>query len=200
MTKTLSKEALISEYVRCGLLQFGNFELPDGSFAPIGFHISMLPSFPELMQSTAQLLAPYFTVQTPRDRLLSMQDSTALGGLIAVLTGMPQLYPRDDRIKPYTLSYSIEGTADVGNPMIMLTDVLIDGQREVKLMERSRRVGLPVQKLVTVLDAELSRPNELVDIDIQALYALTEVITWLIDEQKIRPALAEAVQRWQAET
>ncbi len=197
MTNTLSKEALLFEYVRCGLLQFGNFELADGSFAPIGFHISMLPSFPVLMQTTAQLLSSHFTVETLRDRLLSMQDSTALGGVISVLTGMPQMYPRDDRIKPYTLSYSIEGTADVGNPMRLLTDVLIDGERELKLMQRSNRIGLPVQKIVAVLDAERPRPTELSKIEIHALFGLTEVITWLVDEQKIRPALAEAVQHWQ---
>lgn len=198
MTEAFSKEALLAEYVRCGLLQFGNFELEDGSFAPLGFHLSLLPSFPKLMQATATLLAPHFQVKTPCDRLLSMQDSTALGGVIATLTGMPQLYPRDDKIKPYTLSYSIEGTADVGNPIILLTDVLLDGQREVKLMQRSARVGLPVHKLVAVLDAERPRLSELAEVEIQSLFGLDEVVAWLIAEQKIRPALAEAVQRWQS--
>ena len=197
MTNPLSKESLLAEYVRCGLLQFGNFELTDGSFAPIGFHISLLPSFPRLMESTANLLAPYFAVETPQDRLLSMQDSTALGGVIATLTGMPQLYPRDNMIKPYTLSYSIEGTADVGNPMILLTDVLIGGAPEIKLMQRAQRVGLPVQKLVAVLDAERPRPAELIEVEIQSLFGLNEVVDWLIAEHKIRPALAEAVHCWQ---
>ena len=198
MREPFSRETLLAEYAHCGLLQFGNFELADGSFAPLGFHLSLLPSFPKLMQATATLLAPHFEIKTARDRLLSMQDSTALGGVIATLTGMPQLYPRDDMIKPYTLSYSIEGTADVGNPMILLTDVLIDGQREVKLMQRSTRVGLPVQKLVAVLDAERPRPPELADVDIQALFGLNEVVEWLVAEGKIRPTLADAIQRWQA--
>jgi orotate phosphoribosyltransferase len=191
----MDKYSLLRDYLNAGILQFGNFELTDGSFSPLGFHFGLLSSFPAVLSATADLLTPYFQPETPRDRMIVMPDSIALGGVIAVKTGLPLLYPRD-RILSYTGAYAIEGTADVGNPMRLLTPVLLNGQDELLIMERAKRVGLPVQRVIAILDTQKPAPDLRQQTQVQALFTLTEVIDYWQTSRQISASLAKAILDW----
>ena len=141
-----STDNLFFEYIRTGIIQFGKFQQPDGSLGPVACHFTLLPSFPQLMKSTAKALMPYFVIQTERDRLLTTRNTIALGGVLAILTDMPMLFPHGDVLN-FTAAFSIEGTADVGNPTTLLTDFITDGQIEADKNDRPRRIGIPVNKI-----------------------------------------------------
>ncbi len=179
------RQSLFMAYVRAGLIQFGNFE----GDLPIKFYFALLPSFPELLQSTAEALAPMFVVQRPTDRFLTTRTTVALGGVLATLTSMPMLYPLGDQ-RSYTPAFAIEGTADVSNPVTLLTDVLTDGGEESLLMSYSHRVGLPVKRIVAIIDIGKS------EIQAEALFSLEQGLGWVHESDLITTPMRDTVRQW----
>lgn len=196
----MNHKALIVEYIRCGIIQFGNIELANGHHAPIGFQLTLLPSFPKLMKATATAIAEHIPVITDRDRMLTTWDATPLGAVVSTISGMPMLWPRGELLS-YTPAFSIEGTADVGNPTTLLTDLLLDGAAEKAIIERSQRTGLPIQRIFALMNLEQVTPSNLLNhtqtIVVDQLFRLSEVIVWLEESQTISETLAQAIRRWQ---
>jgi orotate phosphoribosyltransferase len=197
----MTKDDLLSEYVRCGIFQFGNIQLPDGNYAPIAFHFSLLPSFPALLKATAENLAPFVPLQNDRDRLLTTWDTIALGAVVSTITGMPMLWPRGE-LKSFTPAFSIEGTADVGNPTVLLTDVLLDAGPELEVMNRSKRTGLPVRRVLCVVETQQGvgkmLQQAMASVQIESLFKLSEVTNWLHTNQHITAHLANAIRKWES--
>ncbi len=196
----MTKDNLLAEYVRCGIFQFGNIQVRDGSYAPIVFHFTLLPSFPALLKATAEHLAPFVPVKSERDRLLTTWDTIALGAVVSTITGMPMLWPRGE-LKAFTPAFSIEGTADVGNPTVLLTDVLLDGRPELEVMYRSKRTGLPVKRVLCILDTQRNGADTLRaqvdDLQIESLFRLSEITNWLQEHNHISRHLVNAIREWQ---
>src|SRR5687768_11120209 len=116
---------LILQYARTGMIQFGRFQQPTGSFDPIIFNFLLLPSYPELMQATARALLPLIQPNRP-ERLLTTRAAIPLGSVLAVESSIPMTYPYGEE-KAFTSAYTIEGAYDVGHPTTLLTHVLTDG-------------------------------------------------------------------------
>ncbi len=188
---------LFLDYIRTGMIQFGRFQQPDGSFAPIACHFTLLPSFPKLLHATASMLASSFKIQTERDRFLTTRNTIALGGVLATITDMPMLYPHGDVLN-FTAAFSIEGTADVGNPTTLLTDVLINGEIEAEMLDRSARIGVPIQKIVSILDMRhnntpLPFSN---NVAIESLFTLDDYLETLATENFITPQMKDTLLNW----
>lgn len=176
---------LFINYTETGMLQFGHF----AGGVPIAFHLTLLPSFPQLLHATATALVPYFVKQTPRDRILATRNTIALGGVLATLTNIPLLYPHGNSLD-YTGAFAIEGTADVGNPVVLLTDVYTDGKVEHEISSQAARVGLPPHRMVSIINAGLAS-------GITTLFELSPALDWLVKAEVISPTMRRAVQAWQ---
>lgn len=190
-------DTLFLDYVRTGMIQFGRFQQPDGSFAPIACHFTLLPSFPKLLRATASALAPSFKIQTELDRFLTTRNTIALGGVLATLTDMLMLYPHGDVLN-FTAAFSIEGTADVGNPTTLLTDVLTNGEIEAEMLDRSSRIGLPVKKIVSILDMRHhDTPLPFSDnVVIESLFTLHDHLETLAAQNFITPHMKATLHNW----
>jgi hypothetical protein len=196
----MTSQALLLEYAQAGLLQFGRFQVGE-EFWPLAFHFTLLPSFPRLLYATAQRLLPHLTPLSERDRLLTMPNTIALGGVVATLTDIPMLYPHGE-VKSYTAAFAIEGAADVGHPTTLLTDALLNGQIEAQISARAAQVGLPVRRVVAVLEAghggETYLHDKMAGVQVTSLWSLSEALTWLVEAGYLTSGMAEAVRRWQA--
>jgi orotate phosphoribosyltransferase len=190
---------LLLELTHAGMLQFGYFTDSFGApAAPIQFHFSLLPSFPHLMAAVAEQFGWHLRTTTDETRLLATQRTIALGGVIATHTNIPLLYPQQN-MQHIAAAFSIEGTADVENPIIMITDVLRDGEAELALHQHATRIGLPVQEVVAILDTGLARVDGFhSQFGVAALYTLVESIDWIEAEGWIPEGIAAAVRAWQA--
>lgn len=194
-----ARRSLFVEFARAGLILFGRFQAENGEFWPISFHLTLLPSFPRLMKWTAELLATFYSPMSERDRLLTTRNTTALGGVLATLTDVPMLYPYGE-IKSYTAAFAIEGAADVGHPTTLLTDVLIDGTTELQIADRAARVGIPVKRILSLVDARQGRYEAFHQHgieDIRALFPLTQSLEWVVEEGLITTHLAQCIADWQ---
>ncbi|NDJ84414.1 MAG: hypothetical protein GYB66_00875 [Chloroflexi bacterium] len=196
-------ENLLREYLNAGLIQFGYFTTSFGAPAgPIKFAFSLLPSFPALMHATAQALRPLVSTTAPAARLLATYDTIPLGAVLAVETGIPLLYPRHNapQLAP---AFAIEGAADVGNPVTLLTDVLLDAVPIIEIARRSQRVGLPVKRLRAIVATERLDQSALAEhtdiADIRALITLEEMASFWQTNDLISKRLSHAIQDWQSE-
>ena len=93
-------KSLIEHYTEAGIIQFGRFAQPDGSFAPVSLNFLLLPSFPALMQATAKALLPLLQ-SIHADRLLTTRDAIPLGAVLSVESAIPLTYPHREA-KNYT--------------------------------------------------------------------------------------------------
>jgi len=150
------------------------------------------------MKSTALALAPHFEMATARDRLLTTRNTIALGGVVATLTDMPMLFPHGDVLN-FTAAFSIEGTADVGNPTTLLTDILTDGNIEAEMIDRSRRIGVPIHKIVAILDMRRNSGLNIPDyIILEPLFSLSDHLDTLTDHDFLTSHMAAAIRKWLA--
>ncbi len=131
------------ELLRIGAIQFGQFEMAPGQFAPISVNLRFVPSYPSILAALAQTLAPLVKIEG-LTHLLPMPAAVPLGAAISMVADLPLVYPDD--------SGTIEGAYDFNVPTILLTDTYQDGAAEQAMIKRAKPLGLDVYAVVTVID------------------------------------------------
>ncbi len=139
---------LLQDYLKVGIVQFGRFQQPDGTFWPVKTNFLLLPSYPAMIQATAQALAPLL-LQTGCDRLLASRATIPLGAILAVESNIPLTYPYGEAQK-ITNAYVIEGAYDVGHPTTLLTDVLTEAKDAQAILQPARQVGLHIHDVLCI--------------------------------------------------
>lgn len=134
---------LLNQYIEAGIIQFGRFGTSDGGFAPLSINFLLLPSYPALMQATAQALSPILKSMNV-ERLLTTRAAIPLGAVAAVESGIPLTYPHG-QASSITSAYVIEGAYDVGHPTALLCYILQDAEDLLRLIEPAQTVGLEVR-------------------------------------------------------
>jgi len=189
---TMTPASLFAAYVDVGIIQFGRFARGAGGFAPVAFDFLMLPSFPVLLDATAQALVPLVGA-TAADRLLTTRDAVPLGGVLAVKSGIPLTYPYGEE-KSYTKAYVIEGAYDVGHPTALLTNTLANPAEVLHWLEPARAVGLNIQDVVCVVRVGAAAGMAEKGITVRALFDFGA----LLDTLELPAPLREEVRAWLA--
>jgi uridine monophosphate synthetase len=144
---------LLQQLLKIGAIQFGQFEQPDGTFAPISINLLLVPSYPHILQSLATELSPLVKFDG-LTHLLASPSTVPLATAISLNTGLPLVYPSG------TNPETIEGAYDFNVPTVLLTDVLGDGTAERTIAKRAAPLGLDVKAVVTVIDLGLGTSFE----------------------------------------
>lgn len=184
----MTREALMLELVRAGLVQFGYFTPSYGEkAAPIRFQFTLLPSFPGLMGVTARHFRDVIGEVAPDTRLLCTSNMIGLASTIAVQSNIPLLFPMqvDGKLK-------IEGTADVDNPIVLITDVVRNDTSEAALLKETARIGLPVTRIVSLLDMWPNKDS----IQHDWVYNFRDIVNLLHDNEVITTLLRDNLLGW----
>ena len=168
--------------LECGLLQFGLF-----GEDPLCFHHELLPSFPELLQELAELVATHVSGV---DRLLAAPGALAWGTAVALETDLPLVYSRG---RNEASVYDLVGAYDIGHPTLLLTCDLNDGSELLALVKRAHTVGLEVKAGVLLLG---DGRDCLGSIPLTSLFSLPQVVPQLVDEGTLPAGHGAKVQRW----
>jgi orotate phosphoribosyltransferase len=175
---------LVHELARIGAIQFGQFEVQPGQFQPMAIHLRLLPSYPAVLKTLAEEMAPLVKIEG-QTHLLTMPASTPLGVVVSLITGLPLVYPAPDN------SQIIEGAYDYNEPTVLLTDVFTNGEAEQAMIKRVKGMGLDVNAVVAVLDLNLKNPPA------SPLAASWRRIDTLLDELPgLTPAMRNVVKEW----
>lgn len=189
----MTRRELLHTIVRAGMIQFGYFTPAYGKpAAPIRFQLTLLPSFPHLMQQVATHFQEILGDIAPNTRLLSTQATIGVASLLATQTSIPLLYPLQQ-----DAALRIEGTADVSNPIVLITDILRGDEVDQLLWREAARIGLPIGRSISLLD--FMPINTHVDFARAALYSFDELLAWLADDGSITPALRDAILHWHSQ-
>lgn len=189
---------LFPQYIAAGLIQFGRFRGHNGSVAPVSLNFLLLPSFPPLMQQTAQALVPLLEA-TSTDRLLAARQAVPLGAALAIESGVPLTYPYGEA-KSYTNAFVIEGAYDVGHPTALLTDALTDADDVVALLEPARKVGLNIVDVLCLftLGRQGVEALKAQHIRVHTLFDFADALQTLGDNHGLTDSLKEHVSAWLA--
>ena len=187
---------LTRAYATAGLIQFGQFEQPDGSVWPLMVNLRWLPSYPPLLHQTAAVLDPLLD-QAAADRLLTTVDALPIGVAVSLRKHMPLVYPYGE-VCDTTAAFAIEGAYDVGHPTVLLSDVLIDVPQAATITAVARRVGLDVNTIVAVIDLGLGarKTLEATGYTVRTVLTLREMLPVLADAGDLPPIMRTTVEKW----
>jgi orotate phosphoribosyltransferase len=195
---------LTRAYAAAGLIQFGRFEQPDGSFWPLMINLRWLPSYPALLRETAAALAPVFEpfmMLHEAIRLLTTVDALPIGVALSLRVNVPLVYPYGT-VRDYTAAFAIEGAYDVGHPTVLLSDVLIDAAQANAITAVARRVGLNVGAILAVIDLGLGARAalEAAGYSVQTVTTLRAMLPILAahDAPTLPPVMRVTVEEWLA--
>lgn len=179
---------LIDAYFAAGLLQFGTFQHSAGE-RPFQIDLTMLPSYPDLLQITAEQILTLLTEQQ-LDYWLADAESVPLGVALSLLTEIPLVFSRGGDDAPV---FDLVGAYDIGHPTTLLTYSQVDANRTARLIAGARRVGLDVTTLLTVVDAGRA---PLDGVTVRSLFTLAGVADRLFEQGKLPAGQREAVRAW----
>ncbi|MCE7946230.1 MAG: hypothetical protein DYG88_02250 [Chloroflexi bacterium CFX4] len=140
--------SLIAHLAHIGVVQFGQFATPKGSFVPFRLDWRLLPSYPPLLAALTAELLP-LAKQASMSHLLPMPAALPLGTALSLQAEMPLVFVAPDDPE------HVEGAYDYNVPTLLLTDNLTDGAAESALIRRVRRHGLHVEAVLAVLDWQI---------------------------------------------
>jgi len=189
--------ALAAGLIEAGLVQFGRFAQPDGSFWPVAAHLGWLPSYPALLRQTGAIMAD-LGAGLRVDRLLAAPGALPVAVALGLASDLPVTYWRGD-VRDYTAAYSIEGAYDVGHPTALLLDALLSATPVHELTEQARRVGLEVTTLLAVLDLGRGAAEELraAGLDVRCALSLGDLLALFAAQGRLPDALRATVEAWQ---
>ncbi|MCL4875669.1 MAG: hypothetical protein KJ064_03385 [Anaerolineae bacterium] len=187
---------LLQGYLRTGIVQFGRFQQPDGTFWPVKTNFLLLPSYPDLLKATALALAP-LAQQTRCDRLLTTRATIPLGAVLSVESGIPLTYPYGEPQK-ITNAFVIEGAYDVGHPTTLLTDVLTHAADAHAILKPARQVGLHIHDVLCVftLGQRGVQTLQADGLTVHALLDFGEAVEGLRSRGQITPRWHDALIMW----
>lgn len=190
-------QALAAGLIEAGLVQFGRFAQPDGSFWPLAVHLDWLPSYPALLRRAAAVMAD-LSAALPVDRLLAAPGALPIAVGLGLDAGLPVTYWHGD-VRDYTAAYAIEGAYDVGHPTALLIDVLAGADPVRTLIEQAHRVGLEVTALLVVLDLGLGAVEALraTGPDVRCALSLADLLPLFEAQGRLPAALRATLERWQ---
>lgn len=172
---------LLRGYLRCGILQFGRFQTPNGDFAPFSLNPLLLPSYPDLLQATAQAIVPLLRAPS---RLLALRSTIALGAVVAIQSGVPLVYPHGEA-SAITYAYVIEGAYDIGHPTTLLADTTAYHPDYPELIRAAKQVGLAVNAGVRLFGWDTPQDN----IEWVTLFPMAATLARLAEIGAISPRL-----------
>lgn len=203
----MNVQSLVLDLHRIGCIQFGRFRLKSGLISPIYLDLRLLISEPRLLQAVAEALAgliqgdaggPALTF----DRLAAIPYAALpIGVALALKLDRPLIYPRRET-KPYGTERPIEGHFQAGERVLLLDDLITQGESKLEAIATLEQAGLVVEDVVVVVDREQGGGAALAErgYRLHSLLRLGEMLDLLAEAGAITPERRDEVRRWMRES
>jgi uridine monophosphate synthetase len=168
----IRKEELILDLWRVGAIKFGSFTLKSKVTSPFYIDLRVLVAYPRLLRSAARAMSNI--IKTLKfDRIAGIPYAgLPLAVIISQELDVPLIYPRKE-VKDYGSVRRIEGIYSVGETIVVVDDVITDGQSKMEAIEPLEEAGLMVKDIVILIDREQSGVSRMAEKG----YSLTSVTT-----------------------
>jgi len=171
---------------RAGAIKFGSFTLKSGVKAPFYINLRVLVTYPRLLRSLAQAMSRI--AETLKfDRIAGIPYAgLPLAILISQQLDVPLIYPRKE-LKKHGDIRAIEGDYSPGETIVVVDDVITDGQSKIEAIEPLVSAGLVVNDIVILIDREQGGVNRMAEkgYEVASVTTITDVLTTLKTLQAI---------------
>lgn len=180
----VTKAEIAAELFNIGAVKFGEFTLKSGMKSLYYIQLRHLTSYPDLLLKVGKLLGELIKENIPDvDKLVGV----AYAGIPLVIatsiaTGIPACYTRKE-VKEYGISNLIEGELRDGENVVVVDDLITDGQSKIETIEKMKNSGVKfnIKGVAVLLDREQGGKEilEKHGISLFSAMSITEVARWL---------------------
>ncbi len=177
-----------------GCVQFGSFTLKSGIQSPIYIDFRGLVSKPALLKEGGKALADYAT-DIGCDRIAGLPYAGLPLAVAAGIAGnIPVVYPRREA-KDYGTAKQIEGEFNAGEKVLVIDDIITDGQSKIEAIEPLKDSGLVVSDVLVIVDREQGGASKLEQSGyaLHSIGKLSEIIAQLAEKGKIDEETRQSV-------
>ena len=176
----IRKEELILDLWRVGAIKFGSFTLKSRVTSPFYIDLRVLAAYPRMLKSTARAMSNI--IKTLKfDRIAGIPYAgLPLAVIISQELDVPLIYPRKEA-KNYGNVRRIEGIYSVGETIVVVDDVITDGQSKMEAIEPLEEAGLMVKDIVILIDRQQGGVSRMAErgYNLISVTTMSEVLTIL---------------------
>ncbi len=180
---------LADRLIDAGLIQFGAFAR-GGEMLPVDLHLSMIGSYPDLLDELAALTAEIVR-GAEASHLLSTGDAIPFGTALSLRTRIPLVYSRSGG---EAAVFDLVGAYDIGHPALLIANSVGFKASPTALVQSARRVGLEIHTLVAILEARAEPPPP--DVDVVSLFRLRDIVGAMAASGALPDGQARRVLGW----
>lgn len=166
---------LVEALRACGALQFGEFTLTSGRTSRYYVDIKRAVTRPDVLRAIVEEMRPH---AAGYDRLAGMElGAIPLVVALALETSLPYVMVRKEG-RTHGTRRGLEGELEKGDRVLVVEDVTTTGGTVRRGVERLRKAGATVDRVVCVVDRQEGAEGRLreVDVDLMPLVAGQELL------------------------
>lgn len=184
------KNKIIDQLITVGAVKFGEFTLKSGMISPIYIDLRIIVSFPGLLRNIAGVL-----VESTKELDYQIIAGVPYTGIpiataVSLLNNMPMIYNRKEK-KTYGTGKQIEGLWKPGDKILVIDDLITNGESKLEVFDLFQQSGLIVHDAVVLIDREQGGQQRLEQegYELHSLISVFEIIDRLrslnqIDEKR----------------
>lgn len=151
--KQTSREELLIELYKIGVIKFGEFTLKSGKKSPIYVDMRKVVSYPEIMESLTYVMWEKIQ-EKPFDLLCGVPyGAVPLATALSLYSHKPMIMQRKEA-KEHGTKQKVEGTYQRGDQVLLVEDVTTTGGSILQSALALEELGLRVQNAVVFLDRD----------------------------------------------
>lgn len=188
---------LAKAIVNLSVPQFGPSQKNKGDSPSCRFEPRYLLSEPELLRYVGRRLASVIETRCTGAAIVGLATSgIAWAALASTYSGLPMLYVRK-MLEPGVSDNLLEGIPPAEGPLILVDDLIFDGQSKRHAITSLQKLGYRVSDIVVIIDRQLQRVKdgpsveEAFDLKLHSLITMTEIVDYMTTHARITPVQLE---------
>lgn len=147
------KTKIIDALINISAVKFGEFTLKSGIKSPIYIDLRIIISYPELLKDIASVLVE-ISKELEYTKVAGIPyTALPIATAFSIATDTPMIYSRKEK-KEYGTSKQIEGVWQEGETVLLVDDLITNGESKLETFEVFEQAGLTIKDVVVLIDRE----------------------------------------------